>query len=93
MVDCDGSSEYSNIVELGNTQLHPQYSLVQDNSGLSISSPEEILELRVFNTMGEIVWEGRGCAVVDLSALSPGLYIVSVIDLNGEKREYKIMRM
>jgi hypothetical protein len=93
MVDKDGSFTYSNVVKLQNNgvvgiELYPNPVKNQLNISYQFSGREEAV-IRISNIEGKVVQtqkmvlEQQGNVGVDVSRLTPGVYVVEVITANN----------
>lgn len=60
---------------------------------LNIKSNGSIIQLNVFNQMGQMVMSTKNLNSIDLSGLSAGLYFIKLIDENGKTDTQKVVKM
>ncbi|MCH2083681.1 MAG: T9SS type A sorting domain-containing protein [Saprospiraceae bacterium] len=76
-VDWDGQFSYSPIrnIELNNAQL----KVCLAGSELKINTPNP-LPIRIYDTIGRLIWQGQVQASLDLSHFSKGMFVYFIGD-------------
>jgi hypothetical protein len=86
----DGAEAVKEITEIDkNLTIFPN----PGNGNFTIQTTEDIAELRVQNILGKVLAKLPYSASVDLSYLSPGLYVLSALDKEGKVIETKMVSL
>lgn len=59
---------------------------------ITIDCSEKLIQIRIFNIMGLLVYSGNNSSIVDISGFSNGIYILSILTESGERINKKIIK-
>ncbi len=94
MVDTDETFAYSRIVVTKNNQA-TLFSVFPNPAAneLVVRSAQEgnVAEVQLFDARSVLVLKKTGAEPIDISKLTPGTYVVRVVDHNGAAQSQKLL--
>jgi hypothetical protein len=94
--DCDGHDSYSSVVSLEYSLENEDPEFIASNSGngdVQLMNVDRISEITVYAASGQQVKKSRRESGIDLSGLSPGIFLVKISTTAGKVKTYTIQKL
>jgi len=94
--DCDGHESYSSVISLEYSAENQNMEFIEHNSGngdVQLMNTERISEITVYAASGQLVMHSGKESSVDLSGLSPGIFLLKIVTTSGKIKTYTIQKL